>query len=163
MHIKLIEVIVLIFWIDKKYKKEYLNSSKYNGIRCKFIDAFDERSKNEIMNFIFFVRKNYFFPIRLNIVFCNTTHFKHHLDNHKYYAAFYDMDDEKRKVYPRISIAARVSKNNSLKDILFAIAHELTHYYQWYFLEENKRSNRSLEIEANKWSKYILEIYYASL
>ena len=73
------------------------------------------------------------------------------------------MDDEKRKVYPRISIAARVSKNNSLKDILFAIAHELTHYYQWYFLEENKRSNRSLEIEANKWSKYILEIYFESL
>lgn len=70
------------------------------------------------------------------------------------------MDDEKRNVYPRISIASEVTKNNSLQDILFVLAHEITHYYQWYFLEEDVRTNRSLEIEANKWANYILDSYF---
>lgn len=153
----------MIFWIERKHKNEYLNSAKYNGIRYKFIDDFDDQDKNEITNFILFIRKKYYFPIRLNIAFCNTPFFKHHIDNHAYYAAFYSMDDEKRTIYPRISVAAKITKNNSIKDVLFAISHEITHYYQWYFLEEDKRTNRSLEIEANKWSRYILEQYYASL
>ena len=59
-----------------------------------------ENNKNKILNFIFFIRRNYFFPIRLNIAFCNQEYFKHHIDNHKYYAAFYGMDDENRKTYP---------------------------------------------------------------
>lgn len=33
-------------------------------------------------------------------------------------------------------------------------------YYQWYFLEEDKRTSRSLEIEANRWAKIILDYYY---
>ena len=67
--------------------------------------------------------------------------------------------DEKRKIYPRISIASKVTKNNTSEDILFSLAHEITHYYQWYFGEEDKRTGRSLEIEANKWSGYIVGLY----
>ena len=155
------EVVELIFWIDRIYKKEYYNSAKSNGVRYKFFDGFDEQTKNQITDFIFFLRKKYYFPIRLNIVFCSEDSFKHHIDNHKYYAAFYGMDDENKKTYPRISVAAKITKNNSLNDVLFTIAHEITHYYQWYFLEEDIRIDRSLEIEANKWSAYILDEYYA--
>ena len=150
----------MIFWIEKKYRKEYLNSAKSNGIRYKFYGDFDEENKNKILNFIFFIRRNYFFPIRLNITFCNQEYFKHHIDNHKYCAAFYGMDDEKKNTYPRMSVAAKITKSNPLDDVLFAIAHEFTHYYQWYFLEEDIRTDRSLEIEANKWSAYILDEYY---
>ena len=70
------------------------------------------------------------------------------------------MEDEKRFIYPRISVAAKVNEKNSLEDVLFTLNHEITHYYQWYFLEEDKRSSRSLEIEANKWSGYILNLYF---
>ena len=69
-------------------------------------------------------------------------------------------DDEKRKTYPRISIASKITESNSLEDVLCVLAHEITHYYQWYFLEEDKRTDRSLEIEANKWSKYVVESYF---
>ena len=110
--------------------------------------------------FISFLRKNYYFPIRLNILFCDTQSFIHHIDNHKYYGAFFDETYEKRKVYPRISIAARVTKNNSLQNVLFTLTHEITHYYQWYFLEDDKRTSRSLEIEANKWANHILNLYF---
>ena len=153
----------MISWIDIKYKDQYADSANATGIRDKFYEydnVFDATVVTEINRFITFLRKHYYFPIRLNILFCNTQGFKHHLDNHTYYGAFYSMDDENRKIYPRISIAANVSENNSLQDILFTLAHEITHYYQWYFWEEAQRTDQSLEIEANKWAKYILDVYF---
>lgn len=149
----------MIFWIEKEYKDEYIGSAVSSGIRYKFSIDFDEKNKNFIKEFIKYLRRKYYFPIRLNITFSNSEYFNHILDNHKYYAAFYDMSDEKRKIYPIISVAAKITKNNSIDDVLFAIAHEITHYFQWYFLEEEKRTDRSLEIEANKWANYILEEY----
>lgn len=62
-------------------------------------------------------------------------------------------------VYPRISVAAKVSENNTLEDIYFTLAHEITHYYQWFFLDEEQRTSRSLEREANKWANYIVDLY----
>lgn len=153
----------MISWIDKEYKKHYKDSAKASGIRCKFYNygnEFEESTRKEIKKFITFLRKGYYFPIRLNILFCDTQGFRHPNDNHMYYGAFYSMDDEKRRVYPRISIAAKVTKSNSLEDIFFSLAHEITHYYQWFFLEEDKRTGKSLEIEANRWAKYILDLYF---
>ncbi len=153
----------MISWVEKEYKNNYKDSAKASGIRYKYYnygEDFDKSTVEDIRKFISFLRKNYYFPIRLNILFCNTRAFSHHIDNHTYYGAFYNMDDEKRKVYPRISIAARVAKNNSLEEIFFTLAHEITHYYQWYFLEDKKRTNRSLETEANKWANYILGLYF---
>lgn len=114
----------MISWIDIKYKNQYTDSANATGIRYKFYEydnVLDATIVKEINSFITFLRKRYYFPIRLNILFCNTQGFKHHLDNHTYYGAFYSMDDEKRKIYPRISIAANVAENNSLQDIFFYI------------------------------------------
>ena len=152
----------MISWIEKEHKTYYKDSAQMSGLRYKFYDYgndFDEYTMEEIKKFIAFLRKHYYFPVRLNVMFCNTKRFRHPTDKHTYYGAFYSMDDEKRKKYPRISIAAKISPGNSLKDILQVLAHEITHYYQWYFLEENKRTDRSLEIEANKWSEYITDSY----
>ena len=150
---------VLIFWIEKQFKNEYIDSSKEAGIRCVFSKEFNEDTRTEIMQFIKFIRANYYFPIRVKIWFDNETHFVNQTDGHKYYGVFYDGDSDKT-TYPKIYIAAKQTEKNSIEDILFSIAHELTHYYQWYFLEDDKRTDRSLEMEANKWSKYILYTYY---
>mgnify|MGYP002514396458 CR=1 FL=1 len=153
----------MISWIDRKYKNEYKDSAKASGIRYRFYDygdGFDPTIVEEMKRFIAFLRKYYYFPIRVNILFCNTPAFKHPIDHHTYYGAFYSMDDEKRRIYPRISIATNVGDRHSLQDICFTLAHEITHYYQWYFLEDNKRTDRSLEMEANKWAKYILELFF---
>ena len=153
----------MISWIGKEYKNYYKDSAKKSGIRYKFYNYgndFEKSNVEDIERFISFLRKNYYFPIRLNILFCDNRAFSHHIDNHIYYGAFYNMDDEKRKEYPKISIAARVTKNNSLEDVLFTLAHEITHYYQWYFWEDDKRTSRSLEREANKWANHILNLYF---
>ena len=155
----------MIFWIEKEHKNEYKNSAKASGIRIKFYDRennFDKNTMQEIKNYISFLRNHFYFPVRLNVLFCNSAAFTHHLDKHKYFGAFYNMEDEKRFIYPRISVAAKVNEKNSLEDVLFTLTHEITHYYQWYFSEEDKRSSRSLEIEANRWSGYILNLYFNS-
>lgn len=153
----------MIFWIDKEHRAYYKDSSKSSGIRVKFKayeNNFDDSTLEGIKKFVAFLRKKYYFPIRLNVLFCDTEAFRHHIDNHTYYGAFYSMDDEKRKIYPRISIASKATEKNTLEDILYTLAHEITHYYQWYFLEEEKRTDRSIEPEANKWSEYILNLYF---
>ena len=155
-------VIHMISWIDKARKQHYKDCANASGIRYKFYiyhDDFDESTVECIKKFVQFLRKKYYFPIRLNITFCNTLGFKDCMDSHIYYGAFRDNEDEKRMVYPRISVAAKVSKNNTLEDIYFALAHEITHYYQWFFLDEEHRTNRSLEIEATKWANYIVDLY----
>ena len=155
-------VIHMISWIDKEYKQHYQDCANASGIRYKFYiyhDDFEESTIECIKKFVQFLRKKYYFPIRLNITFCNTLGFKDLNDGHIYYGAFRDNEDEKRMVYPRISVAAKVSENNTLEDIYFTLAHEITHYYQCFFLDEEQRTSRSLEREANKWANYIVYVY----
>lgn len=149
----------MIFWIEKQFRNEYIDSAEETGIRYVFPKGFKEDTRKEILQFIKFIRSNYYFPIRIKIWFVNETHFVSQIDGHKYYGVFFNGDSDK-KTYPKIYIAAKQAERNSIEDILFSIAHELTHYYQWYFFEDDKRTDRSLEIEANKWTKYILCTYY---
>ena len=62
-----------------------------------------------------------------------------------------------KKIYPQIHLA---TKTNKVEDVLFGLIHELSHYFQWFFYIDNKRSDRSLEMAANKYAKYILSKYY---
>ena len=148
----------MIFWIEKEFKTEYIDSANNDGLRCKYSIGFDEQTKTKVNEFVKFIRRNYYFPIRLNVEFFDKTHFLTQADGHKFYGIFYDGDSSKN-IYPKICIASRVTERNLIEDVLFSIAHEITHYYQWYFLEDNERTDRSLEIEANKWAKYILYSY----
>ena len=151
----------MIFWIEKAFKDEYLNSANSDGLRCKFPINFDAQTKTSVSGFISFIREKYYFPIRLSVESFDKTHFVNAIDSHKYYGIFYDGDAQKN-IYPKIHIASRLAKSNPLEDVLFSIAHEITHYYQWYFMEDTERTDRSLEIEANKWAKYILRNYLAT-
>lgn len=144
----------MICWIEKKYKKEYINSSKVSGIKTYFEKDLNEITIMKIKDFISFIRNRYYIPIRLNIYFSNRNYYIYKEDKHKFYAVFFG---ENNKEYPSIYIA---SKGNVIDDIIFSLAHEITHYYQWYFLDSEKRTNRSLEIEANRWAYYIYNLYY---
>ncbi len=142
-------------WIEKKEKKYYINSAKANGLRIFYGDINEETITN-IKRFIADIRKRYYFPIRCNIYFSNDTYYISNKDGHKFYGVFYDEMDCKKFTYPKIFVAANERKENPIVDIFFTLLHELTHYYQWYFKEDDHRTNRSLEIEANKWAGYLL-------
>ena len=40
------EVRVLIFWIEKQFKNEYIDSAKETGIRCVFPKELNEDTRN---------------------------------------------------------------------------------------------------------------------
>lgn len=144
-------------WIDKEFKKEYIGSAKQAGIRIKYDNEINLELICEYKEFIKWLRNKYYFPIRINVFFYDVYKFKSKKDGHTYYGVFFEGENNKKKIYPQIHLAA---KTNKVEDVLFGLIHELSHYFQWFFYEDNKRSDRSLEIEANKYAKYILFRYY---
>lgn len=147
-------------WIEKKDKKEY-NDFRQQGLRLKFYPGLTEDDHREYCLFCNWLRKQYFFPVRVYLCFVAQKAFYDMNDGHKYYGVFYsDLECKERgAIYPRIFVAAKSESKDERASCIFTIIHELTHYFQWYFYEDEKRSDRSLEIEANRWARYLLWKY----
>lgn len=145
-------------WIEKKYKTEY-DDCYVRGLRLKFYDGITAYEREEIVKFCKWLRSNYFFPIRVNVFFVAQKKFKSSEDGHLYYGIFYSPDENGDLRYPRIYIATKFRDIKERYDLLFTLVHELTHYFQWYFMEDEEKSDRSLEIMANRWAMYILKEY----
>lgn len=93
------------------------------------------------------------------MLFSNKEKFIHPRDSHKFFGIFFSNDNQKRKIYPQIYVTSKTTKSNPIEDIYYTLSHELTHYFQGFFYEDNKRTERSLEIEANRWAIYIVSSY----
>ncbi len=145
-------------WIEINEREQY-NDCNTTGLRLKFYGGITESERRECKLFCDWLRKKFWFPIRVYLLFVHTKKFKDPDDGHLYYGIFYSNDESKRKVYPRICIAAEFDSEEEKEETFLSVAHELTHYYQWYFLEDEKKSGRSLEIMANKWARYVVGTY----
>lgn len=149
-------------WIEQKLKPQCLQySSVCTGIRISYDDNIDTELIEQTNDLVKYLRKNYYFPIRCNIAVTNHKRYYSAKDGHIYYGIFYDNANAypKRKLYPRIAVAGQLWKHNSIADVHFTLLHELTHYFQWFFAEDKDRTDRSLEIEANRWSNYIFHCF----
>ena len=146
-----------------KEEQTLYSDSKLRGLRLHAQKDVLLEIREEVKVFLFWLRKKYFFPIRCIIALKSCPYFSRVNENDKdsYGDFYYDKND---KEYPEIWIATGEIRRENLDDrknrILFLIVHELTHYFQWYFFEFEKRSYRSLEIEANKWARYLLQEFY---
>ena len=129
----------------------YSNSAPKSGISLRFATAIDACTKKRICDFVRYLRKEFFFPIRCNIYFCNQEKFRSSKRGYCY-GIFYSNDESNGRIYPQIYIPA----NNKLYFVYHSLCHELSHYFQWY-LNDDKRSDRSLEAQASKYADRILE------
>lgn len=145
-------------WIKNEDKKNYIDS-KVNGLRLIFLDGVSNVERASCKSFCDWLKRKYWFPIRIYIVFVPQKKFKSLDDGHYYYGIFYSNLADKRFKYPRICVAVHCKSDEDVQNCYFTIAHELTHYFQWYFYEDEKCSSRSLEIGANKWARYIVDNY----
>ena len=149
---------IIIMWINIIYKEKYQDSKK-RGLRLRFEKSVDLDIRNQCISFCQWLRKNYYFPIRIYIYLYDNIYFINKVERGgKTCGLFFDGNELTKKL-PRIWIAVR--QKAGIEGVLLTIAHELTHYYQWYFLETEERSSRSLEIEANRWAYFLLQEYYA--
>jgi len=154
-------------WIERKNKQYYLDSKK-KGLRVRYstITLPDPNLKMIISSFINRLTTQYFFPIRCNVIIKPSPYFISRDEKKiRSYGDFYYYEDSIDKT-PFIWIASgkyytSKNKRRNIENILFTIAHELTHYFQWYFYEYENRSDRSLEIEANMWARYLVNEFLA--
>ena len=145
-------------WIDKEFKKHYNDSSK-NGIRLFFDRNLSNDVKNEVKNYVRFLRNNYFFPVRCYIHFTNNyKYYSFNASNSFCYGIFFT-PEESRGMYPSIFLPSRIRKKDNVKTVLSSLTILLTYYFQWYFFEDKKRSQRSLNIEANEYVRFLIEEY----
>ena len=132
----------------------YRDSSPKSNLSLHFAVAIDRDAKKNICRFVRYLRKEFFFPIRCNVYFCNQEKF--HSSKRGYcYGIFYSNEEGRGRIYPQIYIPA----NMDLFSVYYSLSHELTHYFQWYFLYYNKKGNRSLEIQASKYATRVLKDY----
>ena len=129
----------------------YQDSTPKSNLSLHFASAIDDNTKKHICNFVRYLRKEFFFPIRCNIYFCNQEKFRSDKSGHCY-GIFYSNDESNGRIYPQIYIPA----NMELYSVYLSLCHELSHYFQWYF-NDDKRSDRSLEVQASKFATSILE------
>ena len=161
-------------WIERAYKNEYSDSKK-RGLRLVFRSGTDKQFRLHILSFAKWLRKRYWFPIRVEIRFLHSDEIR--LDDGRSVLAVFNYQKNwdnvptSDKACPLIYIATgklrrqlqRHGWEETLYNYMFSIVHELTHYYQWYFYEFDKRSSRSLETEANSWAYALAGEYIKSV
>ena len=137
----------------------YSGSSPKEGLYLHFGNTGGEMKK-EILKFVRYLKKEFYFPVKCDIYFCEK---EYCTDGRKIYSGVFCGGDEKEKGYPKIYVAAKIPDGTEYaagrNEILLTLAHELTHYFQWYLIEDEKRSGRGLEIQAGKYARRIVDEY----
>ena len=134
----------------------YSDSAPKSNLSLHFASAIDCDTKKNICRFVRYLRKAFFFPIRCNVYFCNQEKF-HSSKGGYCYGIFYSNEESGGHIYPQIYIPT----NMDLFSVYHSLSHELTHYFQWYFLYDNEKSDRSLEVQASKYADRVLEDYFS--
>ncbi len=132
----------------------YSDSATKSNLLLHFDSDIEPNIKQKICQFVRYIRKEFYFPVRCNVYFCNQNKFQS--SNGGYcYGIFFSNEESQGRIYPQIYIPA----NNELYQIYHSLCHELTHYFQWFFYDDRKKNNRSLEIQASKYANRILKDY----
>ena len=65
---------IIIMWINIIYKEKYQDSKK-RGLRLRFEKSVDLDIRNQCISFCQWLRKNYYFPIRIYIYLYDNIYF----------------------------------------------------------------------------------------
>lgn len=146
-------------WITntEENRRFYSNSAPKVNLSLHFAPTIEHGTKKSICEFVRYLRKEFFFPIRCNVYFCDQEKF-HSSKGGYCYGIFYSNEESNGRIYPQIYLPSRMD----LYSIYHTLSHELSHYFQWYFKDDEKKSERSLEIQASKCATSILEDYFSN-
>lgn len=145
-------------WNNFKINKTEI---KNEGISLHFEKGIESKLRKEYISFVIWLRKNYLFPIHINVYILNCEKVKL-LNGTLAYGSFKWF--KKRK--PRIKIPSLINYSEceglSTKEIydsvLSSLVHELTHYYQ--YVSDLKQSDNESERQANYYRFRILDLFY---
>lgn len=132
----------------------YANSALKSNLSLHFDSDIDPKTKKRICSFVRYLRKEFYFPIRCNVYFCSQEKFRSSKRGYCY-GIFFSNEESGGRIYPQIYIPVK----NELHFVYYTLSHELSHYFQWFFLDDERKNNRSLEIQASKYATRITDDY----
>lgn len=152
-------------WTIENWKEniQLTRENHRTGLRLRFDKDIDNEVRRSCKEFAVFLRKEYFFPIRVVVYIKNSPQIVA-MDGDKVAGTFWRIEDD-YTVEPYIRVAAgdymdlcnKWGKDSALTAILITIAHELTHYFQW--INALHLTLIGQERQATKYARYILDDY----
>lgn len=130
-------------------------ASNTNKLQLHFESGAKDSIRSEIINIVSFLKKRFFFPEKCNVYFINKEYFVDPKDGHKFYCVFYD--NEERNVLPQLYVAAKESKANWRREIIYYLFYGLSMYFQW--ISKETTSQKMLDEKADEEALSLLEEY----
>ena len=140
----------------------FINVDRRKGIRLCFDEEVDAEVKRACKEFVCWLRKRYEFPVRVPIYFksCKSIIAR---NGEIASASFFGPYDKEEEPYIRIAVGdyqemlSERGKDNALAANLGAIAHELSHYFQW--IKDCNFDEEKMERQAKYYASEILYDY----
>lgn len=150
-------------WKSKNWLKFYDSSNAYRtGLRLRFEKGIDPEIRRSSIEFCKWLRKQYYFPIRVPIYF-KVSEYIISKSGEKFSAIFFEPFDRNNEPYIRIATGdfkktkQKTCQDDALAGILCSISHELTHYYQW--INDVSLTEIGEERQASSYANMIVDEY----
>ena len=145
-------------WKTKKWYEYYRFHHCRSGLRIRYEKNVNSEVKRAINEFVCWLRNEYVFPKRINMYVKEKRRIKA-MNGENVCGTFFRPTDRNEEPYIKIAtgdyleLFDKWGKDDALASILTAIAHELTHYFQWlndlnltFIGEERQATNYSHKI-----------------
>ncbi len=152
-------------WTLENWKKTYDNVDVRTGLRLRCDKSINDEVRRVCKDFCIWLRKNYYFPIRIPIYLKSDYKIKA-MDGDLVSATFFQPNSKYIEPYIRIAtgdyseLLNTDGKDDALAAILGSIAHELTHYFQW--INDIYLTEIGAERQAKVYVNYIISEYAAT-
>lgn len=153
----------------KLWRRKCLNRKGANGtasrtgLRLRFDSNVDNELREGLKRFAVWLRQEYEFPIRVPVYVKGSDQIRA-MDGEMVAGTFFGPFDREEEPYIKIAAGEFGSERTvrghreAIYDFCAALAHELTHYYQW--LNDASTTERGMEWQA---SYYSTRIVYGSI
>ncbi len=150
-------------WNKTDWKVFYGNEIKRSGLRVRFDSGVDDEVKRACKEFISWLRLQYVFPKRVRLYIKKDRRVKCKYSQEIACGVFFRPANRDVEPYIRIAtgdyteLVQKYGVDNALATILWSIAHELTHYFQW--LNDLDLTFIGEERQATNYANKIIDEY----
>ena len=150
-------------WTLENWKYNFTNiQSRRSGLSFRFTPDVNTEVRGACLKFGKWLRKEYFFPIRVPVYVKGKKYIKA-MDGEMVYGTFFQPYNKTYEPYIRVATGSytdnsiTLGRDDALALILETIAHELTHYFQW--INDIGLTEIGYERQASSYADYILDEY----
>ena len=153
-----------VWMLDDWMKNKTLNDGEMKrGISFRFDSTIHEELRRQCLGFSNYLRTEYFFPLKITVYIKDKR--KVRASDGDFCEGIFASKSDDFSKEPCIYIAGgkysekktQEEKDNELAWILWTIAHELTHYFQW--INDLPLTEIGMERQANKYGYFLFDEY----